>query len=860
MRKFAFLLVFQSCFLLSNAQFSLTGNYSQDFNSLLSTGSGSILPEGWVLQETGTASDAMYTAGTGSGSTGDTYSFGVLSSPERALGMLQSGTLTPVVGFHFINTTGQLITRITVSFTGEQWRLGSTGRNDRLDFQFSLNAGSLVSGDWVDLDILDFIAPVSNGQAGAMDGNAVVNKRLISATITGLFIEPGNTCFFRWTDAAASGSDDGLGIDDLSIEPGYALPSTQFYRTKSSGSWSSLSSWEVSADELSWTDATELPTWYAAGIRIRNGHSITHQYFTMADQITIDAGGLLQHGGGQLLLNDGAGDELQIESGGIFQLAATGNLPLFGNSTASLRIKSGGILRISAGGLTTVPGAGVHAANYVYEDAAVLENAYNGMGTNGVTYFPHVSNSTIPILRISQPVTLPVGASAVTRVNGILEVNASISFTAAGQKQFRNGISGTGALSTTASCGVVLVDGLTAVLGGTVQLNLSASAGLQVGSGTTITLQQDKTISGNLALAAAASYINLDGYQLTVTGLISGAGSSSYIRTAGTGALVLENVGVSGKFFPVGHSRYNPVLIEKGNGHHWSVRVNDGVVPDFPYSSDGAVLLTWYIQPSVNPPLSGADITFQFDQLNQTGSLFNTSPYELEPVQAWHRHNGYWLTAAVPQPLVQAGGDTRTVKINGLTRFSAYGLSRISLPLPVRLISFQATTSTGEKSSIEWRIAEPGMYRFIPEYSINGIDFFALDTIRSMINQTAFHYLDKRRESSFLYYRLKMLHMDETVQYSQVITLNKEERGYPLLQLNANPVTQQTNLQVISLQSVPANLQIVDPSGKCLYNARLLVKKGTQHFSINLVQLPAGLYFLQLQGETWKKSIRFIKQ
>ena len=102
--------------------------------------------------------------------------------------------------------------------------------------------------------------------------------------------------------------------------------------------------------------------------------------------------------------------------------------------------------------------------------------------------------------------------------------------------------------------------------------------------------------------------------------------------------------------------------------------------------------------------------------------------------------------------------------------------------------------------------------------------------------------------------------MDETVQYSQVIKLDKEERGYPLLQLNANPVTQQTNLQVVSLQPGPANLRIVDPSGKYFYNARLLVKKGSQHFSINLVQLPAGFYFLQLQGVNWKKSIRFIKQ
>lgn len=860
MRKFAFLLVLQSGYLFTNAQFSLTGNYSQNFNSLLSTGSGNSLPEGWVLQESGTAADAMYTAGTGSGSTGDTYSFGTLSSSERALGLLQSGTLEPVTGFYFTNTTGQLITRITVSYTGEQWRLGATGRNDRLDFQFSLNAGSLVSGDWVDLDYLDFIAPVSNNPTGALDGNAVTNNRLISATITGIFIAPGSTCFFRWTDAPASGSDDGLAIDDLSIEPGYALPSTLFYRTKSSGNWSSLSSWEVSADELSWSDANELPTWYSSGIRVRNGHSITHQYFTLADQLTIETGGLLQHSGGQFLLNDGAGDELQVESGGVFQLAATGNLPSFQNSTAGVRIKTGGVLRISAGGLTTVPGAGIHAANYVYEDAAVLENAYNGMGANGVTYFPNVNSSTIPILRISQPVTLPVGATSATRVNGVLEVNANISFTAAGQKQFRNGIRGTGTLSTTATCGIVLVDGVTAVLGGSGLLNLSAAAGLHIGSGTTISLQQDKNISGNLTLAAAGSYIDLHNFQLTVTGTVTGGGSTSYIRTAGTGSLVLENVGASGKIFPVGHSRYNPVLIEKGSGHLWSVRVNDGVTPDFPYTSDGAVLLTWFIQPSINPPSDGADITFQFDRLSQTGSLFNTSPYENEPVQAWHRNNGYWLSAAVPQPLLNAGADSRTVKINGLTHFSAYGLSRISLPLPVRLISFQATIADDEKASLQWRIAEPGKLWFIPEYATNGNDFNALDTISSANNQTSFQYLDKPRKSSMLYYRLKMLYTDQTVQYSQVLKLNIGENEYPLLQLNANPVTQQTLLQVVSRQSASANLLIVDIAGKCYYKTRLFVKKGLQHFSVNLVQLPPGIYFLQLQGVNGKKTIRFIKQ
>ena len=860
MRRLLFLLCLQGFFFDSSSQFLLTGTYTEDFNSLLNTGSGSVLPAGWMIRESGAAADGLYVAGTGSGSTGDTYSFGTASSAERAPGIQQSGSLQSIIGFYFTNNTAQLITRLTLTYTGEQWRLGSTGRNDRLDFQFSLTASSLTNGDWVDMDGLDFIAPVSASPAGALDGNAATNKRLITATITGIFLAPGSTCFLRWTDADASGADDGLAIDDLIIEPGYTVPSSLYYRSKASGNWSSLSCWEVSADALNWTDAIELPGWNTAEIRIRSGHSISHQYFAIVDQLLIETGGLLQHSGGQFSIHDGTGDDLQIENGGFFQLAYAGNPPIFVTAPAVVRIKTGAVLRISAGGLSTVPGAGVHAANYIYENAAILENAYNGMGVNGVTYFPHVSSGIIPVLRITQSITLPVGAVAATRVNGILEVNGNVSFTAAGQKIFRNGIQGSGVLTSTASCGLLVVDGTTAILRGSGPLNLSASAGLLVGNNTSITLQEDKTINGNIILSASSSYIEPGAFDLNVSGTISGGGSTSFIRTTGAGSLVLENVGVAGKQFPVGHSRYNPVFIENGSGHTWSVRVNDGVVPDFPYTSVGAVLLTWYIQPSVNPPVSGADISFRFDEANQTGSLFTTSPFNNEPVQAWHRSNGFWLSAGVPQPLVNAGGDMRTVKITGLTAFSAYGLSRISLPLPVKLISFEAVSAGSDQVRLVWRIAESGIAQYIPETSVNGVDFIAMDTIRSMHDQTAYVYHDQKRSNSIQYYRLKIIDPDGAVQYSEVVTWHEQKTDFVRLRLLTNPVTQEAIVQIICNRPLTAILLIMDASGKKNYSERLLLKKGEQIIPLQLSHLSAGVYFLQLQGQAGKQTIRFLKQ
>ncbi|MEA5477924.1 choice-of-anchor I family protein [Pseudanabaena galeata UHCC 0370] len=195
--------------------------YTQNFDTLASAGTSSTLPNGWEILEVGTSGNVngQYTAGTGSSNSGDTYSFGASGSPERALGGLQSGTLNPKIGASFINDTGSTITALNIGFTGEQWRLGALNRSDRLDFQYSLDASSLTTGTWTDVNALDFTAPTTTGTVGALDGNAVANSTAIANSIAGLSIPAGATVWIRWTDVNASGADDGLAIDNFSITP-----------------------------------------------------------------------------------------------------------------------------------------------------------------------------------------------------------------------------------------------------------------------------------------------------------------------------------------------------------------------------------------------------------------------------------------------------------------------------------------------------------------------------------------------------------------------------------------------------------------------------------------------------------------
>lgn len=199
----------------------LSSAYTQDFNTLALSGTSSTVPTGWEFAETGTNNNSTYTAGTGSGNAGDTYSFGAASASERSFGGLLSGSLVPTVGAQFTNNTGGTITSLAIAYTGEMWRAGVTNRNaaDRMDFQLSTNATSLATGTWVDYDSLDFSSPNIITTLGAQDGNSAGNRTALSFTITGLGITNGASFWIRWTDFNISGSDDGLSVDDFSLIP-----------------------------------------------------------------------------------------------------------------------------------------------------------------------------------------------------------------------------------------------------------------------------------------------------------------------------------------------------------------------------------------------------------------------------------------------------------------------------------------------------------------------------------------------------------------------------------------------------------------------------------------------------------------
>jgi hypothetical protein len=320
----------------------------QNFDALVSTGTGTqsagIFAQGWSFLESGTSQDQSYQAGTGSSATGDTYSFGlsgVNGLSDRGFGMLQSGSLTSIIGFRFTNNTGKTVSSLKVGFTGEVWRLSTAADNLSFSYQ-SGNVALNAPVGWVNLASLNFTTPVT-GTTGAVDGNNSASRTVIApVTIYGLYIPDGATVTFRWVDATGT-SSAGMCIDDFYLE---LIPaSSAYFRTRTTGNWNAITTWETSADGATWAPATtSVPTDLASRITILSGHTVTVAADLTVSKIAVQPEGRIIYTGGSLTVTDFPDIDVVLQgTNSVFEMAAPTNPVLIGN--AGFRIGPGALLR-----------------------------------------------------------------------------------------------------------------------------------------------------------------------------------------------------------------------------------------------------------------------------------------------------------------------------------------------------------------------------------------------------------------------------------------------------------------------------------------------------------------------------------
>ncbi len=373
-----------------------------------------------------------------------------------------------------------------------------------------------------------------------------------------------------------------------------------------------------------------------------------------------------------------------------------------------------------------------------------------------------------------------------------------------------------------------------------------------------VQLSGNTTVAGDILLLGGQKII-LGDYNLTAGGYIYGS-PTEYIQTNGTGSVTLNNV-TTARLVPLGVTTYNPLIISNGSGLNWTFRLDNGinnVVP--PNNTDRAVLRTWTITPSTNPPPAGANIIFQYNDgdLTQIGSSFNTA----ENVQVWHNDGFGWTSASGGLTPTGTPGGIRTVTLNNWTDFSAFAIANISGALPVKFGALKAFKDpAGVK--IKWtNHTETNILNYTIERSSDAGIFTAIGRINPILNNGStadYSSIDQTPFSGNNFYRIAAIERNGNTIYSMVVRINLE-RSTPGILVFPNP-SQSSNayLQLTGIPKGSYEIKIFSSS------AQLMSTKALSHDGGSLViplsapaSLKPGLYFIQLYNSDLILQDKFI--
>ncbi len=201
----------------------------------------------------------------------------------------------------------------------------------------------------------------------------------------------------------------------------------------------------------------------------------------------------------------------------------------------------------------------------------------------------------------------------------------------------------------------------------------------------------------------------------------------------------------------------------------------------------------------------------------------------------------------------------RNVVTNGFGRYYL-GANATTNPLPVNLVSLTATVNE-EDVVVSWRTAsETDNKGFEVERSADGRTFEFAGFVEGVGNSniaTDYALTDEqafaKTNSAVLYYRLKQIDFDGTVNYSKVIKVSKESDNVNALSAYPNPFASNYQVSFNAKQAGAVTIEMVDIQGKLVLLQTASISKGVNTVTINNVSnLQVGVYFVKatVDGET----------
>jgi hypothetical protein len=199
---------------------------------------------------------------------------------------------------------------------------------------------------------------------------------------------------------------------------------------------------------------------------------------------------------------------------------------------------------------------------------------------------------------------------------------------------------------------------------------------------------------------------------------------------------------------------------------------------------------------------------------------------------------------------------------NAMSGFSKFSTIQGTLPLPVELILFDGE-SEGNYNSIFWKSAvETNFRHYELESSEDGVNFNKITTVNPIGNVSSsndYNYLDFNPYSPITYYRLKMVDLDYTFEYSNIISIENGINKTGTLVVYPNPASNELYVKLSVPNETNALIEIRDILGRPIYQQTVDLTQSVNNNYINTTNFAAGTYIITITaGNSLSENIKVI--
>ncbi|HVM87839.1 MAG TPA: T9SS type A sorting domain-containing protein [Puia sp.] len=569
--------------------------------------------------------------------------------------------------------------------------------------------------------------------------------------------------------------------------------------------------------------------------------------------------------------------QLVINNNATLTLGSGETMNSFNNGSGTISVLDSGTLIIN----------GIHVTNS--QTGSNFPGRYGSytLGNNSTVTYNSTSSQTVyngvtyGNLSIANSSSAVATAGGALTIAGNLTINNSAIFAAS---SYSHSIAGNFSNNGTFTAGTSTVNfnGSSAqIIGGSSATSFNNltinnnSGGVSLIDGTN---NQTKTVTGTLTLTSGLITTSTSNLLALSNTASTSLGNSSYTNTSYIIGPI-QRTGSTAFVFPIGGANgYEPIGISatsNGSSQIFRAQYSRSSGSALGAISTGSTLkrvsscdywnLNLYNGSGTQlSTLSGATIgiTLYWNQNNPcTGGYVN----DLATLAIGHFNGTNWDEIGASGYSTSGGTTNGSITYAATSSFSPFALASTSgayNPLPITLYYFNATKETGY-NKLTWKAeCTSSSSIFEAQRSTDGINYSIIDSVNvASACSSPFVYNDYNTSGEQIYYRLKMIDIDGTITYSNVVLISNNSYNTFGMTVQPNPVINDANL-LVSLTSAQ-NLQLIVMN---VNGAQVFSKSQQLHTGINNLTLPTsnlikGMYIVKgvfANGQT--KTLSFIKR